>query len=701
MRTRFVKLSLLVIGLGLVVALVPGRSVPSRTTEHSTGLAKPEMLLAAYESWARAHEAAGGDRRVVVALNAVPGLVQGYSRGSGLATLDLVGGSVDVSVDGEVGDVWLVDNRPGQDRTIAPEPGDRMLRAGALHVEDGRARLKVELGAQAFASFDPDLVVVTPAGVSPTERRVLAGMTTLFQRLHRTGRDGQSGVLADAEEQVADETLLARLAEALQPSAQAALGPIPNPTTPLELLITAGRQSFLNETFQGNGRTCATCHREAENMTISPEFISTLPPNDPLFVAEFNPDLAANFENPVLMRKFGLILENVDGLDDLPNKFVMRGVPHTLALIPNTLKPAVIDGTTQPPNERTGWSGDGAPGTGTLREFLVGAITQHYPKTLGRVPGVDFRLPTVAELDAVEAFQKSLGRQADIKLAGPNALRLKSEVAKRGQEIFNNPGVLPPPLPSGPAEGAGKCLLCHFNAGAGDFVESVILGGPSDPGQATELGTVVANANFDTGVEDLPSQPADLVQPPQPNPPDGGFGQAPLVRNGVFLGFGDRTFNTPVLVEAADTGPFFHNNAIDTIEGAVAFYNGDSFNNTALAQGIGGINLDATEIVSLAAFLRAINTLENIRSSIDLETRAKNAVSFSQAQELIKLSLAELEDAIEVLDGGNLHPEAQKKLVAAAGIDALALVTPTQGLRNALLNQALALKASARSDVAF
>jgi hypothetical protein len=28
---------------------------------------------------------------------------------------------------------------------------------------------------------------------------------------------------------------------------------------------------------------------------------------------------------------------------------------------------------------------------------------------------------------------------------------------------------------------------------------------------------------------------------------------------------GDGTFNTPPLVEAADTGPFFHNNSIETI----------------------------------------------------------------------------------------------------------------------------------------
>jgi hypothetical protein len=114
-----------------------------------------------------------------------------------------------------------------------------------------------------------------------------------------------------------------------------------------------------------------------------------------------------------------------------------------------------------------------------------------------------------------------------------------------------------------------------------------------------------------------------------------------------------------------------------------------------------GIHLEATEVEAVAAFLRVINVLENIRSTVDLETRAKSATSFSQAQELLKLSLSELDDALEVLDGGHLHPEAQKKLRQAAAIDAVALVTPVSSLRNQLINQAVALKNSARADIAY
>ena len=76
--------------------------------------------------------------------------------------------------------------------------------------------------------------------------------------------------------------------------------------------MTAGRQLFLEETFAGNGRTCGTCHVETNNFTVDPELIATLPPSDPLFVAETNPALAT-LENPDLLRRFGLILVNADG----------------------------------------------------------------------------------------------------------------------------------------------------------------------------------------------------------------------------------------------------------------------------------------------------------------------------------------------------------------------------------------------------
>ena len=195
----------------------------------------------------------------------------------------------------------------------------------------------------------------------------------------------------------------------------------------IDALIAEGEDLFFNETFAGNGRTCGTCHPAENNFTIDPAFIATLPANDPLFVAEFNPDLA-ELENPALMRDYGLILANLDGLDDPTNKFVMRSVSHTLGM-----SMSIQSSATEPPLQMTGWSGDGAPGAGTLRDFSTGAVTQHFTQTLDRVEGQDFRLPNDAELDAMEAFMLSLGRQEDIDL---NSFTLTNRDAERGRVLF-------------------------------------------------------------------------------------------------------------------------------------------------------------------------------------------------------------------------------------------------------------------------
>lgn len=381
------------------------------------------------------------------------------------------------------------------------------------------------------------------------------------------------------------------------------------PSDPEVDLIEKGRRIFFTETFAGNGRTCATCHREEDNFSIGPAFIATLPPDDPLFVAEFVPALQKDFEKPELMRKFGLFLGNPDGFDDLEKKYVMRSVPHLFGLRKSI---------TSPLGPRTGWAGDGAPNEGPLRTFAIGAVIQHLPKTLNRVPGVDFRLPTEDELDALEAFMLSLGRQKDLVLPLP----LKGAVPKRGQAIFRDNRL-------------GKCNLCHSNAGANSRFP----------------GTNAGNANFETGVEDLVDKPTSLAGWVLPE--DDGIGTP-----------GDASFNTPPLVEAADTGPYFHNNAIDTIEGAVAFYNSAVFNDSSAGHMLAGldprriaIRLEPTQVVAIAAFLRVINALENIRQSVEHLENGLHAPE-DRGLRLARVALKETRDAIDVLAGGGLHPEA-------------------------------------------
>jgi cytochrome c peroxidase len=379
---------------------------------------------------------------------------------------------------------------------------------------------------------------------------------------------------------------------------------------PQDPKVARGRDLFFNETFGGNGRTCGTCHPASNNFTIDPAFIATLPANNALFLPDFNPDLKENFENTKLIRQVGLIMENLDGFDDLKNKFTMRGVPHTLGLT-NSIVSRV--------GPHAGWSGDGAPGDRTLRSFATGAVIQHFTKTLNRIAGVDFRLPTEEELDALEAFQLSLGRKQELILP----LSLKNPFALQGQTIFNDINT-------------GKCFACHLNAGAN--------ANPAVFGQGA------GNLNFNTGVEDLPDQPGDLTG--ELIPPDDGLGTP-----------GDSTFNTPSLVEAAETGPFFHNNSVETIEGAVAFYDGESFNNSPAGQALlkatgSGIEIDATQIVAIAAFLRVINAVQNINESKDFLNSYLNRSFLGNEvfDQLPDRAGHETDDAIRVLSGGGLHP---------------------------------------------
>ena len=632
-------------------------------------------LEAAYAKWIARHEKNGGDHNVVVNLGWSKSYSKKFTRARGRAKLDLIKGDATIEVQGlddqAISDVWLIDNQPGPGHSAAPDPADHLLWIGTLKHSRDRATLSVQLG-DVFEDFEVDLVVITGSGKDPTTDGVLFGSLGLFQRLYTRARTGRLNAPGD--------------------SSGSPLGPLsPSPAYAREVfptfdrMIIKGADLFFNETFDGNGRTCGTCHPADNNLTIDPEFIATLPDRDPLFVAEFVPALRENFEKPELMRQLGLILENTNGFGDLDNNFTMRGVPHTLALGTSlTPAPDGADGTTTPPNERTGWSGDGAPNAGLLRDFATGAVTQHFPKTLDRCPAgracryPDFRLPTDDELDAMEAFQLSLGRQTEIELA---SISFRSPIAERGKEIFNTSDTI---------DGvAGKCIACHTNAGA-----NIATG---------------TNFNFNTGVEELPDQPADLItaEVMDPNlarnPPDNGFGvsEDPMVNPATG------TFNTPTLIEAADTGPFFHNNSIETIEEAVNFYNSDAFNNSPSgmflksidANGI-GIELQATQVVAVAALLRVLNALENIRSAEETASFVLHVRRSKRAHALIKLAIADVEDAIQVLDSGNLHPEAQRLLRRARFFLKLAAKKHFRPIRKKLLKKALKRMDIARETMA-
>jgi hypothetical protein len=466
-------------------------------------------------------------------------------------------------------ELWFVKNVAGG--TMAPEASDQMLKVGKFSTQGATRTLDVDIGFSVL--FDLDLVVVTRAGKKPTESRIVMGDRTLLEKRLFRFRQGDS----------------------LDP----VTGALANNIETTDPLVARGAQLFFNETFGGNGRTCGTCHRAENNLTIDPAFIAKLPQSDPLFVAETNPALA-NLENPELLRSRGLILENLDGFDDPTHKFVMRGVPHTLSLGLTNGISNVFSGS--PPDHRLGWSGDGGPGRSSLHEFTFGAIMQHFTKTLNRKPGVDFRIPTQEELDALEAFQLFTGKQKQVDFTQdvPTDAR-----ALNGRNLFLGTG----------------CTGCHVDMfGFSDF----------------------NNSNFDTGVANITP---DL-------PGDDGFGSP-----------GDLTFNVPPLAEAADTPPFFHNNAFNTIEDAVGFYFSDTFRASPSSFFIFG-DLSTEDQGDIAAFLRVVNSASNIdqvRKRVAYVQKVRSAGN----TDLLAIAIADTRDARRVLADKQLSPNVQKLLNSA------------------------------------
>ncbi|HEX2686137.1 MAG TPA: hypothetical protein VHN14_05945 [Kofleriaceae bacterium] len=397
-----------------------------------------------------------------------------------------------------------------------------------------------------------------------------------------------------------------------------------------------GGDLFLRETFGGNGRSCGTCHPVDHNFTIDPGFVATLPASSPLFVAETNPNLAG-LEKPAIMRQFGLILENVDGFaPDPTTHFVMRSVPHTFSLATSVARsatdPVII------PADRTGWSGDGAPGNGALRDFQTGAITQHYTKTLSRVAGTDFRLATDEELRTIDVFMRGLGRTNELVLAN---VVMSDARADAGRTKFLSVG----------------CNACHGNAGA-----NAAFG---DGG----------NRNFNTNVEGARHTGLAAM------PIDGGF----LTTANADGSFGNHTFNAPPLIEAADTGPFFHTataivgasahntDFARTIEEAVAFYDSPAFNTGRPAP----IELTADEIDNIGRFLRGLNATFNAAIAVKRIDAAVAVANYfydnalDVQRELLRLAEVELNDALRDLTQapysttGSLNPNAQYSLSSA------------------------------------
>ena len=410
-----------------------------------------------------------------------------------------------------------------------------------------------------------------------------------------------------------------------------------------------GRTLFEKETFLGNGRTCATCHRSQDDFGLTAVRVASLPANDPLFIHELNVNrivvnaggsvlsssvngtqpsdfflsgsitgslsgassavvLAGsgtnyfilggtnlnmpgnvlsdtngnkgtlvsftlgtldgmNLENSTLMRGGrALILENINGFTQAP---FMRGSPPLV----NALHTAPY-----------GLSGEFM----NLRDFSTGAVRQHFPRSINRVAGVDFRDPTTAELQALEAFQQSLLGPTNGVFDDANrfARFATTEAQKRGRDLFF---------------GAARCAVCHdgkaLATSSGEF--------------GTSLG---ANESFNTGVANL------LINTQDGLPTEQDIGQPA----------NSRRFSTPGLFGVRKTAPYFHDHSKPDLTEAILFYDSTQFKQSPAALQIGAGNLfdgfTVGNVGNIRAFLESlVDTPVDFTRQVTLLTRCTNA----------------------------------------------------------------------------
>ncbi len=373
-------------------------------------------------------------------------------------------------------------------------------------------------------------------------------------------------------------TIAARLQSAAQPMT-AAQGQRGESVAQSIRDVLEGERLFDRETFDGNGRTCLTCHSR-ETGTVSPADARARfrrNPNDPLFVHDGsdddNGDGFGDGQHVTRMLQSATILmrirlhDNVEvkGHPEIREITVRRGIPTTL----NTpaLDPVLMLDGRQP----------------TLQDQALGAITQHAQATRAVAP---------RELDLIANFQKTprffssfetllfafTGKPPELP-----AGRTASE--KRGRTFFDD---VPPDFSVTPPNfKVGSCAACHSGpmlnqtnpflpvaVPPGSRFQSVLVS------EFNVAGNPVIDFVFHNQQNDLdPATNQDGVRDgniavSSPDP-----GRA-LITGRADDGFPVATasfdhlnaFKIPPLRGIMNTAPYFHDNSARTLEDVVEHY---------------------------------------------------------------------------------------------------------------------------------
>ena len=386
-------------------------------------------------------------------------------------------------------------------------------------------------------------------------------------------------------------------------------------TVPVDSQVAQGQSLFNAETFQGNGRTCATCHVASLNLALPPSNIqsrfSTVSTTfDPLFIGETNPssfDPGFDFnlntleltqtvssDAPCIGTLRGII---TSGSGPTATAKVLAQVSPTTYLVMGGMKPA-LSGTVSDSNSCSGTVmsitagslGAGSPvlGLEDPKRMRTSADTANFPQGRGLIlenidgfpptPNVFRKSPHLLNLSqrffdsfglsgsvsnlqtfatgaVTQHFPRTLARNS----GGSNPdFRLPTPDELAAMEAFMRS--LDFPTGSNPNKFNLNNFVVTaaqqrgFNAFFGAAKCSFCHGSNILNSSATFNTGVVNQTINSAGVDNLPCEPASPC--------------------------GSRAFSVRQLFNIANLGPFFHDGSAATLKDVLAFYNSSNFANS-------------------------------------------------------------------------------------------------------------------------
>lgn len=358
-----------------------------------------------------------------------------------------------------------------------------------------------------------------------------------------------------------------------------------------------GRRLFEEETFDGNGRTCVTCHSR-ETGTFSPAGVQRRlleNPGDPLFQHDGLDDGLAGTSRIEQHATVRITLP-------IPGHLTVRDAPTATHLTFNRGTPTTKNTPALDRNLMYDLRGI------NLQIQALGAIEGH---------AQNGRPPTGLDLELIAEFQRTsprffsdgrLKKFAETNL--PPALPLgETDSERRGRLFFVD-------APFQPPSKVGVCALCHSGAmlNRANAFSTPVFRNPPGAGMfsvGVSEANLAGNPVFDILVHDGMDSPVPVTTPdigvlmsPNPYAPPIAIPPPPVMRLlGLRLAFFANMFKTPTLWGVKDTAPYFHDNSAKDLDDMLKQYDWFFLNDAAIR---GQIELTGRDKEDIKAFLKLL-----------------------------------------------------------------------------------------------